>query len=593
MRKNRLYAWLLLLGIGAGIPAAAQTDTIVNKTPQNRAVLLEEYTGVKCSNCPDGHRISNNLAEKYPDRFYAVNIHASSFAEPYGFGEPDFRTTYGDALMQAAGATTLPSAVINRHLFQANGLALDRLHWEGYAESCLEMPAYANIAGKATFDWQTRELNVEVQVFFTGSVPVETNRIYVVLLQNNIIGTQKNASNNPAQNLGNNLYRHMHVFRDFITDERGVELHGGTEGDFVRCTYSKRLPERIRNIELRPDDLSVIVFVSEDYNEVINVAEAPIQMKNGPGHLFAYRNGFQSSHRSCDNDIRVGFTLENRTYGGEPIHEIGFRVNTVNEAEAAAFTVNVPDRLGYKDNIDILSDLFPLPRRNQVDTVTVSIASVNGKSYDFDQQKTLRIPVAKQVVYTAEPVVEVHLWQDMFGSETQWMLWNEAGEVLVAEGPYEDLTKIGVKEHIKAVTLHEGCHTFKITDAKGDGINNLFGKGHFSLNTPNGTVLTENDGQFGDSALVFIRKGAVVNEQHTADIHITLFPNPVKDCLHITSVHEIREVRIFNPSGKQERCIPAGGTMDFSCSVNDLKQGFHMAEVVTTAGTALLKFIVR
>ena len=85
----------------------------------------------------------------------------------------------------------------------------------------------------------------------------------------------------------------------------------------------------------------------------------------------------------------------------------------------------------------------------------------------------------------------------------------------------------------------------------------------------------------------------MVNEQHTADIHITLFPNPVKDCLHITSVHEIREVRIFNPSGKQERCIPAGGTMDFSCSVNDLKQGFHMAEVVTTAGTALLKFIVR
>ncbi len=105
MKKHTLFAWLLFVGTGMGMPAAAKTDTLVSKTPQNRAVLLEEYTGVKCSNCPDGHRIANNLAEKYPNRFYAVNIHTSSYAEPYSPDEPDFRTPYGEDLAENAGVT--------------------------------------------------------------------------------------------------------------------------------------------------------------------------------------------------------------------------------------------------------------------------------------------------------------------------------------------------------------------------------------------------------------------------------------------------------------------------------------------------------
>lgn len=591
MKKHILFACLLFIGIGTA--ASAQTDTLVSKLPQNRAVLLEEYTGVKCSNCPDGHRIANNLAEKYPNRFYAVNIHASSFAEPYGSGEPDFRTAYGETLMQNAGVTTLPSGAINRHVFQGEAQALNRTSWEGYTEVCLEMPAYANIAGKATFDWQTRQLDVEVQVFFADNVPVEANRIHVVLLQNNIVGSQKNASNNPAQNLGGNLYRHMHVFRDFITDEWGDEITGGTQGGFISRTYSKRLPERIRNIELRPDDLSVIVFVSEDRNEVINVAEAPILMKNGPGHLFAYRGGHQTTQRSCDQDIRVGFALENRTYQGEAIREIGFRLNTAGGAEAAEFTLSIADTFGYGDFIDIVSDPFPLPRLNTPDIVTLSVSSVNGKPYGFDDQKTLRIPVSKYVAHTTEPVVEVHVWQDMFGSETQWSFQDEAGEVLAAEGPYEDLTTLGVREHIKAVTLHEGCHTFKITDANGDGIHNIFGEGHFSLNTPNGAVLAENDGRFGDSAFVFIKKAGVANEPQAADIRITLFPNPATDRLHIACTHGIMEVKIFDLNGRQLRRMSARGATEVQCSVNGLKQGFYVVEVVTTGGTALAKFLVR
>lgn len=614
--KHKILSAICLAFIGIGgmsvmTPVAAQTDTLVSKTPQNRAVLLEEYTGVKCSNCPDGHRIANQLAERHPGRFYAVNIHTSSYAEPYGAGEPDFRTTYGDELAQNAGVDALPSGVINRHVFQGNAQALSRPLWEGYTEACLELPAYANIAGRASFDWQTRELSVEVQVFFTDSVPVEANFIHVALIQNDIVGSQKNAANNPAQNLGNNRYRHMHALRDFVTDLWGDEIAGAAKGGFVSRTYTKRLPARIRNIELVPADLNLIVFLTEDRNEVINVTEVPIAIENGPGHLFAFGKGFQATHRSCDADVRVGFELENRTFGGEPIREIGFRIRPVGrldgtdgdgeaaagsgEAEAAAFTMTVSDTFGYGDRLTVVSEPFALRRLDAADTVEVSVGSVNGQAYAFEEQKTLRLPVAKTVAYTAEPAVEVHVWQDMFGSETQWTLLNEAGEVLADEGPYDDLPSIGVKEHTVTVTLQEGCHTFKITDAKGDGIHNLFGDGHFSLNTPDGNVLAENDGRFGDSAFVFIKKTGVPNERPAADaIRLTLTPNPAADLLRIACPHEIRAVRVFSLTGQEMRPATSGlGTTDCRCDVTGFRPGIYLVKVATAAGTAIGKFVVR
>ena len=37
-------------------------DTLVDKQPQNRAALLEEFTGVNCGYCPAGHVLTNQLS---------------------------------------------------------------------------------------------------------------------------------------------------------------------------------------------------------------------------------------------------------------------------------------------------------------------------------------------------------------------------------------------------------------------------------------------------------------------------------------------------------------------------------------------------
>tara|TARA_R110002124_G_scaffold131910_1_gene294320 strand:- start:49825 stop:50127 length:303 start_codon:yes stop_codon:yes gene_type:complete len=79
-------------------------QTIVSTTPENRKVVLEEFTGIHCGFCPDGHAIANALQNANPGNVFLINIHQGGFATP-GPNEPDFRTQWGDAIANQTGLT--------------------------------------------------------------------------------------------------------------------------------------------------------------------------------------------------------------------------------------------------------------------------------------------------------------------------------------------------------------------------------------------------------------------------------------------------------------------------------------------------------
>ncbi|MDZ4204018.1 MAG: hypothetical protein U1C46_04265, partial [Bacteroidales bacterium] len=104
---------------------AMMAQTIVPTTPMNRNVVLEEYTGINCVNCPDGHRIANLIKAANPTRVNLINIHVGSFATPLT-GQPDYRTQWGNALAGQTGLTGYPSGTINRQIFSGSVTALNR-----------------------------------------------------------------------------------------------------------------------------------------------------------------------------------------------------------------------------------------------------------------------------------------------------------------------------------------------------------------------------------------------------------------------------------------------------------------------------------
>lgn len=79
-----------------------------------RKVLIEEYTGHRCPNCPAGHDKLNELHEIFGDTLIPVGIHATTLAAPTAEFPNDFRTEVGTELANLYNIDGIPAAIINR-----------------------------------------------------------------------------------------------------------------------------------------------------------------------------------------------------------------------------------------------------------------------------------------------------------------------------------------------------------------------------------------------------------------------------------------------------------------------------------------------
>ena len=103
---KRSFAFILMM---TALQLSAQQ--FVSTVPQNKNVIIEEFTGRSCPNCPDGHRIANAIMEAYPGRVWAINLHSGGNS-PYSY--PNLNTSYGDAISYGFGIDSWPQAVVNR-----------------------------------------------------------------------------------------------------------------------------------------------------------------------------------------------------------------------------------------------------------------------------------------------------------------------------------------------------------------------------------------------------------------------------------------------------------------------------------------------
>lgn len=54
------------------------TDTTINNNVKR--VLIEEFTGHLCPNCPEASHIAENLQQLYPGKITIIAIHSGNFA---------------------------------------------------------------------------------------------------------------------------------------------------------------------------------------------------------------------------------------------------------------------------------------------------------------------------------------------------------------------------------------------------------------------------------------------------------------------------------------------------------------------------------
>ena len=245
----------------------AQTPQFVSTEPANRNVVIEEFTGVNCGFCPDGHRIVREYQEANPGRVFAINIHQGGYAALY-------TTQWGDAIANQTGLQGYPAGTVNRHLFSGSATALSRDAFVSCGDQIKAMPSFVNVAAEATIDASSRLLTVNVEAYYTGDAETAENYINVALLQDSIIGPQSGGSNfNPTQVTADGQYIHMHMLRHLLTGQWGdqVTVEGNSvipQGTLIQRTYTYTLPGEIRNEFLKLSHLNIVVFVTRDHQEI-------------------------------------------------------------------------------------------------------------------------------------------------------------------------------------------------------------------------------------------------------------------------------------------------------------------------------------
>ena len=243
----------ILVIVCAFIPLL-NAQTMVTTNVQYRNVVLEEFTGINCGYCPDGHAIAESVFTDNPGRVNIINVHTGSYSVPSG-GQPDFRTSFGSSLASNAGVTGFPAGTINRHQFSgASGLAISRSAWEMGSDSIFPQISPVNVGMTSTFDTATRELTVEVELYYTDNSPSGTNYINVAFLQNHVYA---------YQNGGGSNYDHKHILRYLITGQWGDTVTSTTQGSLVSRTYNYTVPDEYNGIVCEISNCEVTVFVSE------------------------------------------------------------------------------------------------------------------------------------------------------------------------------------------------------------------------------------------------------------------------------------------------------------------------------------------
>jgi hypothetical protein len=253
----------------------------VSKTPQKKTVVLEEFTGIHCGYCTDGHKRATDLANANKNKVFLINIHAGSYAVP-GAGEVDLRTSDGTKLDAQAGAPSAgyPCGSVNRN---QSPWVMNRGLWASKAQALLNENSPVNVDVLASVDETTRELKVDVEYYYTSDSPASSNNLYIVLLQDSILGTQSDYGNyNPTNWTKDGKYIHNHVFRMLINKNgtTGEPITNPKTGSTEKRSYTTTLPLKIGNVNIALKQLKIVAFVAESAAKIYSAAETHVGWPN-------------------------------------------------------------------------------------------------------------------------------------------------------------------------------------------------------------------------------------------------------------------------------------------------------------------------
>jgi len=265
------------------VPVDTTADTIAEVIPPNN-ILIEDFTGHTCGNCPSAAREAKRIEKKYPGRVFIMGIHCSFFAlpknYPNGSFKEDFRIPAGIALDSKFGVSSagLPKGIVNRGRFGTQRLAiLGSTEWEAKVNQLLVAETYGvKIGLSPTFSAANRQVTVTSNLkFFKGYQGNLKMAMYVT--EDSVVNWQKDYDANfPPENKPD--FVHMHVLRaDLISTGNADVLNSSplAMNEIKTFTWSGTLEQKVKEKNCHV----LMVIYNTETEEIVQVDEVELLQK--------------------------------------------------------------------------------------------------------------------------------------------------------------------------------------------------------------------------------------------------------------------------------------------------------------------------
>ncbi len=231
--------------------------------------------------------------------------------------------------------------------------------------------------------------------------------------------------------------------------------------------------------------------------------------------------------------------------------------------------------------------LAPIPAVTGSNTLVARATAPNDLTDEFPENDAWSIDFTASV---PAGLVSLILTLDDHGSDVTWELSSNDAVVLYNGGPYTDGHN-GQTDSV-AFCLTNGCYTFTILDAFGNGICCADGEGGYVIRDSTGMTYEESNGQYGDQNVDEFCLAAVrIPEVKRGSFEV--FPNPNHGAFQVQGHRSssIRTVRVLDALGSAIAEVPGGGQTTLLLDL-DLPNGTYLVQLWHARGIDVARMVV-
>lgn len=218
MMNNKLFIGLVACAFTGALTACDNIDENdryipVERPEISRVVLIQEFTGMNCVNCPNGAAVLHNLQEQFPGSVIVVGMHPENNPNTMPLAGLNLTSPLATAYYEYFQPNAFPAAMVN-----GGELMYNTDLWTTSVIEALKIPAAVDLHITTTYDSESRELKADFETVFNQMYSGDLS-VLLWVMENDIHGLQ--------MSLGGKVivdYSHNHVLRGSLNGTWGEQI---------------------------------------------------------------------------------------------------------------------------------------------------------------------------------------------------------------------------------------------------------------------------------------------------------------------------------------------------------------------------------